>query len=234
MKYAPQYTIDILISPEFVKNTSSFDKFIYLNMVGFILRLSNYVWWRLSEGACGVAGHVPTDWLNAKPQEQSIETYFTFWNPSANQWVNDQIYERLLQHHVTPLKSTLITYSILAMWHGIHFGFYLALISLLLVQSVEYLTKTKFNKSITGIVYYCSGLLITEIFINYSIPSMVIKSFFKSVKVYQTIGFIGHLILIFGVLLCQFHNFKKLVGLVDEQLLGSYNHIIKKQGIIKK
>lgn len=234
MKYASQYTIDILISPEFIENTSNFDRFIFLNMVGFILRLSNYVWWRLSEGACGVAGFVPNDcdWLNSQPQDQSIESYFTFWNPSANQWINDQIYDRLVQHQVSPLKSTLISYSILAMWHGIHFGFYLALISLLLVQSVKYTTKTKFNKSITGIVYYCSGLLITEIFINYTIPAMVIRSFFKSVKVYQTIGFVGHLVLIAGVLLYQFQNFKKLVGFVDEHLLGSYNHIIKKQ--IKK
>jgi hypothetical protein len=194
-QYGPQYQLSLLLEPEYLKTTTPLSRFLFLNVCGFMIRCSTYVWFQFCQGCLHACGHEPRE--EHERHDTPLETYFKYWNPSANDWVNEEIYDRLVGFHLSPTYSALISYTILAVFYGLHFGFFFSFFSLLLVQIATGLIQAHISRSsVLYPYYYLTSMIWTEISINYCIPPMVAKTLSNCYLIYSRTYFLGHLILL--------------------------------------
>lgn len=125
-----------------------------------------------------------------------------------------------------PWKAAVLSYTVLALFHGLHFGFFFAFISLLLVQVCSLLVHHHVQrKSLLYPLYSMTCLFLTEIAINYCIPPMVAQTMTNIFAIYSRTYFIGHFILI---VVCVTLFFHARIHFLKQRLVGIAHSFVKR------
>ncbi|KAJ3355781.1 lysophospholipid acyltransferase [Kappamyces sp. JEL0680] len=206
-KWGPAYELTTLLAlpASHFGVYSLVHRLVLLALCGFMIRLGNYIWSRLAEGACIAAG---LELKNQNYEETGVNDFLiTFWHPSAvgldaahsqNVWLKHNIYDRLVDAGISKSSAVLSSYLIVALWHGVHFGFYFSLASLLLVHSLKELIWKRWALLLRKSVYYpllhIFGIIVLQISINVSVPAMIVRSLFQTVQVYSPLFVSFHLL----------------------------------------
>lgn len=148
---SPKFTISHVLSDEF-KSTSFLYKLMYILPLGFTHRAKYYGIWKLSEGACvlagfgfnGVAKNGAIDWSsieNINPYEfetaQNTRALLDAWNKNTNRWLKNYVYLRVTPKGQKPgFFATMTTFATSAIWHGFYPGYYFAFVTGALIQTM--------------------------------------------------------------------------------------------------
>lgn len=138
---SPRYTVTEVLSDSFAK-TSFLYRVWYIVPLAFTHRSKYYGIWKLSEGACVLAGFGfkgftksgAIDWSsieNISPYEfetaQNTKALLEAWNKNTNKWLKHYVYLRVTPKGKKPgFLSTMATFATSAIWHGFYPGYYFA------------------------------------------------------------------------------------------------------------
>ncbi|XP_001604606.2 lysophospholipid acyltransferase 5 [Nasonia vitripennis] len=140
--------------------------------------------------------------------------YIMSFNINTNHWCAEYIYKRL-KFLGSKLYSQLATLAFLAVWHGLHSGYYLCFFQEFIIMYFEkdikpVLTK---NQKLQGLVNgnFLSRTLLwsvlkvyTFVFMGYSLIPFVLLSYSRYMKVYKSFYFMGHVIFLSYPLIAPF------------------------------
>jgi len=205
MKYSLYYAR----SNEFYEHDFIY-RILYVWMAGTLSRFPYYFAWKLSEGACILAGIGYNKSENGVPRwdratnckiltvelAQNFREVTEGWNIRTDKWLKHYIYERV---DVMPLALTFFNS---ALWHGFYPGYYFSFITASgIVQVARFIRRSirawfveadgktpKQTKPIYDIV--CT--LVTAFTLNYTMAPFVLLGFEYSVRLWSSLYFIGH------------------------------------------
>ncbi|GAA6038523.1 hypothetical protein JCM8097_004611 [Rhodosporidiobolus ruineniae] len=130
--YSGQLGMEKLLDKEFVASKTFWQRFLHMNIAGFIARTKYYAVWCIAESAYIIAGfgyNPQTKHYDASRNVRirSIELAPNFkvlldsWNMNTNVWLRECIYKRVAKKGRKPgFKSTQITFITSALWHGVN------------------------------------------------------------------------------------------------------------------
>ncbi|KAF7721953.1 Lysophospholipid acyltransferase 1 [Apophysomyces ossiformis] len=139
IKWAPTVNYFAALEPAWEK-MPFYKRLLFLQGAGLMTRSKYYVVWSFAESACilcgfgfnGYDGHGNAKWdrlINVRiPGVEGAQSYKLLseaWNIGANIWLRHYVYLRMVPAGTKPKPtSAIITYSVSAMWHGFHPGYY--------------------------------------------------------------------------------------------------------------
>ncbi|CAB4445759.1 unnamed protein product [Rhizophagus irregularis] len=247
--FGNNYSVDWALSEEF-KNTSFFNKLIYIQIASFCARLKYYIVWLLAEGACILSGlgfngyddHGNAIWnrvtnvdIIAYETADNIKSLLDTWNMNTNKWLKNYVYLRVTPPGKKPnFFSTIATFGTSAIWHGFYPGYYLTFISGAFVQSVHRTLRRNIRPifltpkfSSLKPLYDFFGWLFTQTMIHYVVIPFNILSLRNTLTIWKSLYFCGHVAIIL-VNAAFWLGFNKVIAnIVDEDLK-------KKKGQVKK
>lgn len=201
-------------------------------LIGLWGRINLYKYvscWLITEGVCitfglthnGVdaEGHVKWDGC-ANVKLRTFETatqfnhYILSFNINTNQWCAENIYKRL-RFLGSKMYSQLITLLFLAVWHGLHSGYYQCFFMEFLImyferdigpvlrnsEKVQTMLKTRWEARLLAWIFL---KLYTFVFMGYSLVPFVLLSFSRYNQVYGSVYYCGHVFFLSYPLLAPF------------------------------
>ncbi|CAN6627153.1 lysophospholipid acyltransferase [Trichomonascus vanleenenianus] len=230
IKLSDYISTDEIESDTFLEKSSFLTKVLYMYAVGFLFRLKYYGAWSISEGACilsglGFNGKTKTGkyrWdglknINPIGFEKGQNTYSCLesWNMNTNKWLKNYIYLRVTPKGKKPgFRSTLATFFTSAAWHGTRPGYYLMFLTGAFYQSLG----KDFRRHIRPIFMEPDGVtpgphkryydivswFVTQLSFGYLIQPFALLDLKPSLKVWSSVYFYIHLLII--VLVVLFHG----------------------------
>lgn len=222
------FSFDYAFSPEFGQ-MFIVKKMIYLWILGFSFRLKYYGAWSIAEGACILSGLG----FNGKTKDgkykwnrvqnidpitfetgQNTHTLLEAWNMNTNKWLKNYVYLRVTPKGQKPgFMSTFITFFTSALWHGTQPGYYLTFVLGAFYQSVGKVFRRNIrpifmeadgvtpgkNKVYYDIVTY----FVTQIGFGYVVQPFVVLNLTRSLKLWSSVHFFGHVFVLLTILLFQ-------------------------------
>ncbi|KAJ2747493.1 Lysophospholipid acyltransferase [Coemansia sp. BCRC 34301] len=174
--YNPSYSFLHLTTSEF-KYKGVAAKVVYLCATGVVARAAYYTAWKMSEGACVLAGlgfdgfdesSGSVRWMDISNVNiasvelgTSIKELIDGWNIGTNTWLRHHVYLRIMANttrrkpsakHVPQSSSTaatVLTFLVSAWWHGFYPGYYLTFFMGSLVSSAARTLRRNLNPLIT-------------------------------------------------------------------------------------
>ncbi|EPY50263.1 membrane bound O-acyltransferase [Schizosaccharomyces cryophilus OY26] len=223
------FPLSFLLSPQFA-SFSLLKKYGYVILTAFIARMKYYGAWELSDGACILSGigYNGVDELK-RPRWDRVKNIdpigFEFasnikgaleaWNKNTNKWLRNYVYLRVAKKGKRPgFKSTLSTFTVSALWHGVSPGYYTTFVSAAFVQTIakyhrryirpfflqqDMKTPNSFKK-----VYDFVGVVATNITVSYLIISFLLLTLSDSIYVWSKLRFLIHIYIVLSMVV--FHS----------------------------
>ncbi|KAJ2453690.1 Lysophospholipid acyltransferase [Coemansia sp. RSA 2336] len=144
--YSNTYTFAAMARREFYLERSFASTALYLCKTGVVVRAAYYTAWKMSEGACIVAGlgfdgldDGKARWLDiANVHVRGVEAGSSLrqligsWNIGTNTWLRHHVYLRIAQQpegsRKASTRATILTFLVSAWWHGFYPGYYLTFV----------------------------------------------------------------------------------------------------------
>lgn len=249
-------TMDTLFSEEY-KQYSFIVKMIVLYILGFSYRLKYYSAWTLSEASCILAGlgyngydkenkvilwnRVQNIDIFALETSENLHGVFEAWNQNTNKWLKNYVYLRVVKPGKKPgFKSTVLTFSVSAFWHGTRPGYYLSFVTGALLQTCGKIyrrnlrpifleadgTTGKESKLFYDIVCY----IVTQLTLGYLVQPFMILDLHKSLYVWGSVGYVIHV----GILVTFVLFETPLKGLLVSPVLRKFKPTARAQADAKK
>lgn len=228
IKITPYISLSYTQSPSFTSESFLY-RILYLTLLGFTYRLKYYGAWLISEGACVLSGLG----FNGKTKDgrykwnrlqnvdpfafetgQNTHALLEAWNMNTNKWLKNYVYLRVTPKGKKPgFRSTMATFLTSAIWHGTQPGYYLTFATGAFYQSLGKL----FRRNIRPIFMLSDGIspgpyksyyditsyLVTQIAFGYAVQPFVILEFGASIKLWKTVYFYPHIIIVIVILIFQ-------------------------------
>ncbi|KAJ2779003.1 Lysophospholipid acyltransferase [Coemansia interrupta] len=138
--YGNEYTFTYMVTPSFAQ-LGFLHKVAYMCLSGVVTRAAYYTAWKMSEGACALAG-LGYDGIDEKGEIRwtdisnvhimsvefgsSIKELIDSWNVGTNTWLRHHVYLRIAAPGKgSSFKATVLTFLVSAWWHGFYPGYYL-------------------------------------------------------------------------------------------------------------
>lgn len=140
-----------------------------------------------------------------------VKDFLAAWNISAHMWLKHYIFMRILPTGKTSVsataKASLITFIVSAIWHGFYPGFYMFFLAAGMMDYQAKLAGQAFSPLVEGklpgwLVYVLSWIWCYA-FCGYFCTAFVLLSFENFHKVYASMYYIGHIILIFAIVVAK-------------------------------
>ncbi|KAJ1976533.1 Lysophospholipid acyltransferase [Dimargaris verticillata] len=217
---APHFPIDYMLSAEYGA-LSWAHRVGYLLLACHCTRLPYYGAWIMADGACvvaglGFSGYDPMTgaprWdrmTNVHPWQfetgQNLRALSEAWNVGTNVWLKNYIYLRVARGKKPGIPTTLITFMVSAIWHGFFPGYYLAFITLALLSSLARILRrvvrpifvntgaTQVTATPLKQLYDLLSWLVTQLALNYAITPFVVLQLDRSLRIWQTNAYFGHI-----------------------------------------
>ncbi|KAJ2851554.1 Lysophospholipid acyltransferase [Coemansia brasiliensis] len=146
--YSSTYSFAEMARREFYLQRSFGSTALYLCATGVVVRAAYYTAWKMSEGACIVAGlgfdgydeAGKAQWLDIAnvhvrgvEMGTSLRQLIDSWNIGTNTWLRHHVYLRIARKpsgsaHAASTRATVLTFLVSAWWHGFYPGYYLTFI----------------------------------------------------------------------------------------------------------
>ncbi|CAA16861.1 membrane bound O-acyltransferase, MBOAT Ale1 [Schizosaccharomyces pombe] len=218
------YPLKFLLTPKFASSPILL-KYGYVCITAFVARMKYYGAWELSDGACILSGigyngldsskHPRWDRVkNIDPIKfefaDNIKCALEAWNMNTNKWLRNYVYLRVAKKGKRPgFKSTLSTFTVSAMWHGVSAGYYLTFVSAAFIQTVAKYTRRhvrpfflKPDMETPGPfkrVYDVIGMVATNLSLSYLIISFLLLNLKESIHVWKELYFIVHIYILIAL-----------------------------------
>ncbi|KAJ2827023.1 Lysophospholipid acyltransferase, partial [Coemansia sp. 'formosensis'] len=164
--YNPAFTFLHLATAEF-QYKGMVAKALYLCTTGVVARAAYYTAWKMSEGACVLAGlgvdglddtgsvrwmDISNVHIRSVELGTSIRELIDGWNIGTNTWLRHHVYLRIIgaqpAKHAQASSSTaatVMTFLVSAWWHGFYPGYYLTFVIAALVSSAARTLRRNLN-----------------------------------------------------------------------------------------
>jgi lysophospholipid acyltransferase len=195
---------------------TTIEKFLYLQLAGFVVRSKFYAVWKLSEASSSLTGISfngydanKTPIFNASENvnvyniefAQNMKMLTDSWNKYTNLWLKHTIYTRV------NYGSTFATYLGSAFWHGFHPGYYLTFVSAALVTASARIVRRHlrplFIQKSSKLLYDYAGTIVTLVIANYFFMPFIVKDFETSLYIWKQVYFFGHFMTLMAILIPQ-------------------------------
>ncbi|KAL1921897.1 uncharacterized protein VTP21DRAFT_10539 [Calcarisporiella thermophila] len=215
----PLFPMETMVTDQFLKWPLWY-RMIYLQIAGIGARIKYYSVWLMAEGACILCGLGFNGYdKNGKPTwnrvsnidplgyetAENVKALLESWNQRTNIWLKNYVYMRVTPPgHKPSFSSTLITFSVSALWHGFHPGYYLTFLSAALAQNIA--KKLRRNLRVLFMsptlkpphprikaVYDLVGRIVTVASFNYIAVPFVLLSLKDSFAVWRAVYFHVHI-----------------------------------------
>ncbi|KAJ2021800.1 Lysophospholipid acyltransferase [Coemansia sp. IMI 209128] len=166
--YNPTFSFLHLATTEF-QHKGVIAKAVYLCTTGIVARAAYYTAWKMSEGACVLAGlgfdgfdesdgsarwmDISNVHIGSVELGTSIRELIDGWNIGTNTWLRHHVYLRIMSStqsakHVSQSSSaaaTAMTFMVSAWWHGFYPGYYLTFVIAAFVSSAARTLRRNLN-----------------------------------------------------------------------------------------
>ncbi|KAF9649614.1 MBOAT-domain-containing protein [Thelephora ganbajun] len=199
------------------------ERLFFFQIAGFFERCKYYAIWTLTEGAAIITGLGFTGYNDegrtlwdgaANIRVLNIEFAENFkmlldsWNMKTNVWLRECIYKRVAKKGAKPgFKSSMMTFTVSAIWHGVSPGYYLTFVfggfvttaarlvrsavrPLLIPVPGQPTTSPSFNKRI----YDWSGVVLTAMLMNYAAAPFMLLTVENTLKCFSRVAWYGYII----------------------------------------
>ncbi|KAG8197373.1 hypothetical protein JTE90_013498 [Oedothorax gibbosus] len=212
----------VFLSDAYVMEYPLWKKLIIMGLWGKIVLYKYIACWLVSEGSCIMAGLTYNGkdsegndlWdgcANAKMRQYTTSSTFAgliqSFNINTNLWVAQYVFKRLKflgNRYISQAAALLF----LAVWHGLHSGYYVCFMNEFIVMYFEKDFESFLDSRFPKVKAFFMGgalrpvsLVLMRVFVDimmgYSLVGFVLLSFGKYMKAYSTVYFCGH-ILYFG------------------------------------
>lgn len=208
-----------LLTPEFT-DLPWYHKIYMLHFIVALSRFKYYFAWLMGEGSCVLSGlgfngvdekgrllwDKCTNVLILKVElAQNIRDFSAYWNIGTATWLRKYIYTRVeSKNSLVPILATYITS---AFWHGFYPGYYLFFLTggvlTEAARDARRRLRPRFMKA-DGVtpnvplkyVYDVAGIIIAELALSYSGAAFLLLSLENAWKVWSSMNFVGHFIII--------------------------------------
>ncbi|KAJ7762829.1 endoplasmic reticulum protein [Mycena maculata] len=214
------WNYSISLTPWFAEQSLLYRIAIY-QICGVFERMKYYAIWTLTEGASiktglGFTGLSPsgkTLWKGAANVDvlaiefpSNFKVLLDAWNMKTNVWLRECVYKRVTPKGKKPgFRSSMITFTTSAFWHGIASGYYLAFLTGGFITTIGRLARANIRPlvleapgtqpSLAKRAYDVVGTIITTLLLNYAASPFMLLSFTDSFTTWARLGFYGHVII---------------------------------------
>ncbi|KAJ8981426.1 hypothetical protein NQ317_015628 [Molorchus minor] len=199
VNFLPRYPISRIKDDHFVDGTSVSYKFWYLTVCTTLVRCKYYFAWTIADAVCNNCGIGLSKYKSDGSEEwnklsnvdifrfefaASLKEAIEAWNKGTNIWLRLIVYDR------TKKYSTLLTYSLSAMWHGFYAGYYLTFFSAALFTLAARVVRRHIRNNFTGtneskLLYDILTFAVTHLVLAYITFPFVLLDFWSSVRLYN-------------------------------------------------
>lgn len=215
IKYLPLFPISRLKDEAFLENTNLSYKFWYLTVSTSLVRFKYYFAWILADAICNNSGlgfngyneNGSSKWdqisnVNIFEFEfgKSLKDCIESWNMATNLWLRMIVYER------TKHYSTILTYTLSAIWHGFYAGYYLTFLSGALftfaARTVRRHVRAYFTDSFEAkLLYDIITFIVTHLVLAYITFPFVLLEFEGSIRLYNKMYWCLHVAAVLALIL---------------------------------
>ncbi|KZT43052.1 MBOAT-domain-containing protein [Sistotremastrum suecicum HHB10207 ss-3] len=247
--YGGKFTFPVVLTDWWLTK-GFFYRIGYTQLIGFFERTKYYAIWKLTEGASIISGLGFTGYsADGKPSwhgaanvnirviefPSNFKVLLDSWNMKTNVWLRECVYKRVTPKGKKPgFRSTLITFSTSAFWHGIASGYYMTFVLGAFIQTVQRLVRSTVRPlflpavsiipielhgppgtskpkpapegppSFVKRIYDLVGTLASIIILNYAVVPFILLDFWPSIEAWNRLYWHGHIGL--GLLLLFFYG----------------------------
>ncbi|KAL7747657.1 Lysophospholipid acyltransferase [Sorochytrium milnesiophthora] len=213
---AERFAMSRLASPAYLAQSFP-HRFVRLQLAGITARLQYYAIWKLSEGACILAGlgfhgydsttgqaqwdRVSNVNIFALEFAQNFKGVIDNWNMGTSNWLKHYVYLRLTPPNAKPtFGQVMSTYAISAFWHGFYPGYYLTFITGAVITETgkavrKSLRPLALRNPVLHRVYNILGWIASQFILNYAVAPFLLLALRPSFFVWRANYFIGHIAL---------------------------------------
>ncbi|KAJ3228233.1 lysophospholipid acyltransferase [Clydaea vesicula] len=210
------YDYPLMLNSDFLTSNNFVAKFKFMMICGLVARQKYYTAWKLSEGACNLAGigfsgidengkaqykRVRNIEIFAIEFPQNMKALTDSWNCLTALWLRNDVYMRLTKKGQKPGFLILVaTFATSAFWHGFWPGYYFFFLSASLANiSARWVRKNirpffLENKALKGF-YDIVGIFSTVVTINYIAAPFQLLTTDKSLAFYSAMNWFLHIII---------------------------------------
>ncbi|KAJ7672880.1 MBOAT, membrane-bound O-acyltransferase family-domain-containing protein [Mycena rosella] len=214
------WNFSISLTPWFLEQSLFYRIAIY-QMCGVFERTKYYAIWTLTEGASiltglgftGVSPSGETLWTGAANVDvlvieipSNFKVLLDAWNMKTNVWLRECVYKRVTPKGKKPgFRSSMITFTTSAFWHGIASGYYLAFLTGGFITTIGRLARANIRPlvlpaagappSIAKHAYDVVGTVITTLLLNYAASPFMLLTAKDSLITWARLGFYGHILI---------------------------------------
>ena len=200
----PQLSTNYWFTADFA-NLCLFTKLIVLHLGTFVGRCKYYAAWSFAEFSLVLAGYNSESACNADIFQ--LETAWNMpsalgqWNKSISYWLKTYVFKR--GPFTSRTMNMALTRFVSAFWHGFYPGYYLTFMFLLLGDKAEAACKATISPilaaKLPSKVYNLLAIIGTHFAITYYTLPFAVLSFDRSIQIWKSIGFIGHIVHIVAI-----------------------------------
>jgi lysophospholipid acyltransferase len=164
-------------------------------VITFVIRARYFFAWKASEGAANIAGfgYNSGSWEGVSnidvisfESANSLTQGSKHWNKSASSWLGKYCNSRVPRGY-----NLLATYLLASIWHGYYPGYYLFYLSASMVQSVEKMLVARIGRP-NGPLAKAAWHIAVPLMLNYLVLPFLLLGFDRSVFVWKSLYFVGH------------------------------------------
>lgn len=189
---------------------------LFLWALSFSYRMRYYAAWCISEAACihsGLGYNYTTEegrirWdrvRNVRPLKietaQNIHGIISNWNMNTSKWLRYYVFLRVTPKGKKPGSlSTLVTFIVSSLWHGILPGYYLMFVLGALMQMFGKIYRRYLRPVVLGTSYKRAYDVLTwvctQAALGYAVQPFVVLELYRSLKVWASVYFYVHVFLL--------------------------------------
>ncbi|CAN8062997.1 unnamed protein product [Agarophyton chilense] len=212
----------MLSDKNFFKTGTFLSRYAAIEVGLLAVRFKYYFGWKIAEGSACMSGLGFNGFDKATGTEKwdrvenvnvlqyetsgSLRTSSQNWNKTTNLWLRRYVYDR-----APPSVNLYFTYLVSAFWHGFYPGYYMFFLSVaaatVVHRQVRRTIRPRFlmaDRETPGPLmplYSTISFLATHATLNYFIISFVLLASNLSIDAFRGLGFYGHWILLFSLIL---------------------------------
>ncbi|KAJ2161870.1 Lysophospholipid acyltransferase [Coemansia sp. RSA 552] len=155
--YGTEYTFAAMAQRQFYTHRSFVSAAMSLCVAGVMARAPYYTAWKMSEGACILAGlgydgygkdgkvrwmDIANVHVRGMELGTSLRELIDSWNIGTNTWLRHHVYLRI---NGSRTRATVLTFLVSAWWHGFYAGYYLTFVLAALAASAARILRRNLN-----------------------------------------------------------------------------------------
>ncbi|KAJ2650456.1 Lysophospholipid acyltransferase [Coemansia sp. RSA 1250] len=227
--YSNTYTFAEMARREFYVQRTFASTALHLCITGVVVRAAYYTAWKMSEGACIVAGlgfdgldAGRARWLDiANVHVRGVETGSSLrqlidsWNIGTNTWLRHHVYLRIAQRPEgsrASTRATVLTFLVSAWWHGFYPGYYLTFVMAALSANAARILRRNLHApvyahagSTVKLVYGLLGWALSKYTLDFVAAPFMVLTLQSSLEIWRgnyyavVVGVVGIYVLFRGV-----------------------------------